>query len=154
MEVALLPLVEMGTAPPIVPGYDMLQPVIRFSHQHVYSDNCSCLIEQHSGTMAVIWLSCACKRTDCHLSSNSFQFIADLLFGGFWLTLDHPDQFSLSSRWSYVFSSWSFDCDSDTNVPCQCVQCVQMCTVNIWTFNCFLMLWCNVCPSDFPEFNP
>ena len=24
---ALLPLVEMGTAPPIVPGYDMLQPI-------------------------------------------------------------------------------------------------------------------------------
>ena len=31
-EVALLPLVEMGTAPPIVPGYDMLLPIIRFSH--------------------------------------------------------------------------------------------------------------------------
>ena len=42
---ALSPLVEMGTAPPIVPGYDMLRPVIRFSHRHVYSDNCSCLIE-------------------------------------------------------------------------------------------------------------
>ena len=42
---ALLPLVEIGTAPPIVPGYDMLQPIILFSHGHVYSDNCSCLIE-------------------------------------------------------------------------------------------------------------
>ena len=42
----------------------MLHPVIQFSHWHVYSDNCSCLIEQHSRTMAVIWLSCACKHTD------------------------------------------------------------------------------------------
>ena len=56
---AQLPLVEMGAAPPIVPGCDMLQPVIRFCHRHVYSDNCSCLIEQHSRIMAVIRLSCA-----------------------------------------------------------------------------------------------
>ena len=55
----------MGTAPPSVPGNDMLWPVIRFSHQHVYLDNCSCRIEQHSWTIAVIWLSCACKHTDC-----------------------------------------------------------------------------------------
>ena len=61
---ALLPLVEISTAPPIVPGYDMLHPVIQFSHWHVYSDNCSCLIEEHSRTMAVIRLSCACKHTD------------------------------------------------------------------------------------------
>ena len=54
----------MGTAPPSVSGYDKLRPIIRFSHRHVYSDNCSCLIEQHSRTMAVFWLSCACKRTD------------------------------------------------------------------------------------------
>ena len=33
--VALLPLVEMGTAPPIVPGYDMLRPMNRLSHRHV-----------------------------------------------------------------------------------------------------------------------
>ena len=32
----------MGTVPPIIPGYDMLRPVIWFSHWHVYSDNCSC----------------------------------------------------------------------------------------------------------------
>ena len=63
---ALLPLAEMGTAPHIVTGYDMLQPVIQFSHWHVYSDSCSCLIEQHSRTMAVIRQSCACKHTDCH----------------------------------------------------------------------------------------
>ena len=44
-EVALLPLVEMGTAPPVIPGYDMLRTIIRFSHRHVYSDNCSCPIE-------------------------------------------------------------------------------------------------------------
>ena len=61
----LLPLVEMGTAPPSIPGFDMLRPVILFSHRHVYSDNCSCLIEQHSRTMAVTRLSCACERTDC-----------------------------------------------------------------------------------------
>ena len=41
----LSPLVEMRTAPPIVPGYDMLRTIIRFSHGHVYSNNCSCLIE-------------------------------------------------------------------------------------------------------------
>ena len=35
-------------------------PIIRFSYRHVYSDNCS------RRTMAVIRLSCACKRTDCH----------------------------------------------------------------------------------------
>ena len=34
---SLLPLVEMGTAPPSVLGYDMLWSVIRFSHWHVYS---------------------------------------------------------------------------------------------------------------------
>ena len=62
LEVALLTLVEMGTAPPIVPGCDTLQPVIRFSHRHVYSDICSCLIEKHRRTVAVICLSCACKR--------------------------------------------------------------------------------------------
>ena len=50
-EVFLLPLVEMGTAPP-----QMLRPVIRFSHRHVYSDNCSCLTKQHSRAMAVIRL--------------------------------------------------------------------------------------------------
>ena len=33
--VALLPLVEIGTAPPIVPEYDMLRPMNRFSHHHV-----------------------------------------------------------------------------------------------------------------------
>ena len=62
---ALFPLVEMGTAPPIVPGYDMLWPIIRFSHRHVYSDNCSCPVELHSRAMAVIRLSCACKCTEC-----------------------------------------------------------------------------------------
>ena len=61
---ALLPLVEMGTAPPIVPWYDMLRPIIRFSHRHVYSDICCCLIEYHSRTMAVIRLSHACKCTE------------------------------------------------------------------------------------------
>ena len=45
---SLLLLVEMGTAPPSVKGYDMLRPVIQFSHWHVHSDNCSCLIQQHS----------------------------------------------------------------------------------------------------------
>ena len=39
--------------------------IIRFSHRHEYSDNCICLIEWHSRTMAVISLSCACKRTVC-----------------------------------------------------------------------------------------
>ena len=64
LEVALLPLVEMGTAPPSIPGYDMLRPVIPFSHWHVYSVKCSCLIELHSLTMVVIRLSCACKRIE------------------------------------------------------------------------------------------
>ena len=68
---SLLPLIEMGTVPPSVQGNDMLRPVIRFSHRHVCTDNCSCLIEQHSRTIAVIWLSCACKHTDC--SGVSFQ---------------------------------------------------------------------------------
>ena len=47
-------LVEMGTAPPIVPGKEMLRPMNRFSHRHVYSDNCSCPIEEHNRTMALI----------------------------------------------------------------------------------------------------
>ena len=42
---SLLPLVEMGATPPIIPGYDMLQPIIRFSHQHVHSDNSCCSAE-------------------------------------------------------------------------------------------------------------
>ena len=58
-------LVEMGTAPPIVPGYDMLRSMNRFSNRHVSSDNCSCPIEEHSRTMALNGSSCACKRTDC-----------------------------------------------------------------------------------------
>ena len=62
---ALLPLVEMGTAPPIVPWYYMLRPMNRFSLRHVYSDNCSCPIEEHSRTIAVIGLGGACKRTEC-----------------------------------------------------------------------------------------
>ena len=62
---ALLPLVEMGTAPPIEPGYDLLLLINRFSHRHVYSNNCSCPIEEHSRTMAVISLSGACKHTVC-----------------------------------------------------------------------------------------
>ena len=37
-----------GSAPPIILGYDMLQPIIRFSHCHVYLDNCSCPIELYS----------------------------------------------------------------------------------------------------------
>ena len=44
-EVALLSLVEMGKAPPIILGYDMLRPILQFSHRHVYLDNYSCLIE-------------------------------------------------------------------------------------------------------------
>ena len=62
---ALLPLVEMGTAPPIVPGHGTLRPMNRFTHSHVYADNCSCPIEEHSQAMALIELSCACKRTEC-----------------------------------------------------------------------------------------
>ena len=30
-------LVEMGTAPPIVPGHDMFRPMKRCSNRHVYS---------------------------------------------------------------------------------------------------------------------
>ena len=51
---------------PAYRGMTCSSPIIRFSHRHVYSDNCRCLIEWHSGTMAVIWLSCACKRTDSY----------------------------------------------------------------------------------------
>ena len=57
-------LVEMCSAPCIVPGYDMLRPMNQFSHRHVYSDNCSCPIEEHSPTMALLGLSCACKCTE------------------------------------------------------------------------------------------
>ena len=60
---ALSPLVEMRTAPPIVPGHDMLRAMNRFSHRHVYSGNCSCLIEEHNQTMAVIGLSGPSNRT-------------------------------------------------------------------------------------------
>ena len=62
---ALLPLVGMVTAPPIVPVNDMLRPMNRFTHRHVhvYPDNCSCPITEHSRTMASIKLSGACKRT-------------------------------------------------------------------------------------------
>ena len=56
--------VELGKAPPIVPGYEMLRPMNRFSHRRVSSDNCSCPIEEHSQTMALIGFSCACKRTE------------------------------------------------------------------------------------------
>ena len=43
---------------------DMFRPMNRFTHRHVYSDNCSCPIAEHIGTMALIGLSCACKRTE------------------------------------------------------------------------------------------
>ena len=61
---ALLPLVEMGTAPPIAPGYDMLRPMNRFTRRRVELDNCSCPIAEHSRAMTLIKLSCACKPTD------------------------------------------------------------------------------------------
>ena len=58
--------IEMGTAPPIVPGNYMLRPMNRFTHHHVELNNCSFPIAEHSLlTMALIGLSCACKRTDC-----------------------------------------------------------------------------------------
>ena len=63
-EVALLPLVVMGTAPHIIPGYDMLRPMNRFSHSHLYSHNCGCPIEEHSRTIDVIGLRGACRRTE------------------------------------------------------------------------------------------
>ena len=62
---ALLPLVEMGTAPPIAPGYDMLRPMNRFTRRLVELDNCSCPMAEHSRAMALIELSCACKSTNC-----------------------------------------------------------------------------------------
>ena len=65
---ALLPLVEMGTAPPIAPGYDMLWPMSRFTRHHVELDNCSCPFAEHSRAMALIELSCACKRTASKLA--------------------------------------------------------------------------------------
>ena len=54
----------MATAPPIAPGHDMLRPMSRFTHLHGYSDNCSCPIAEHIQAMALIGLSCACKRTE------------------------------------------------------------------------------------------
>ena len=62
---ALLPLVEMGAVPPIAPGHDMLRPMNRFTRRRVELDNCSCPIAEHSRAMALIKLSCACKRTEC-----------------------------------------------------------------------------------------
>ena len=61
---ALLPLVEMDTVPPIAPGYDMLRPMNRFNRRHAELDNCSCPIAEHSRAKALIELSCACKRTE------------------------------------------------------------------------------------------
>ena len=61
---ALLPLVEMGTAPPIVRGMTCFGQLIDFLTAHVYSDNCSCPIEEHSQTIALIGLSYGCKRTE------------------------------------------------------------------------------------------
>ena len=49
---ALLPLVEMGTAPPIAPGYDMLRPMSRFTRRRVELDNFSGPIAEHSQAMA------------------------------------------------------------------------------------------------------
>ena len=46
-EVALLPPVEMGTAPTFIPGYDVLLPIVRL---YVYLDNCSWPIELQSRT--------------------------------------------------------------------------------------------------------
>ena len=45
--------------------YDMLQTMNRFTRGCVELDNCSCPIAEHSRAMALIKLSCACKRTDC-----------------------------------------------------------------------------------------
>ena len=52
--VALLPLVEMGTAPPIAPEYDMLRPMNRFTRRHAELDNCSYPCAEHSRAMALI----------------------------------------------------------------------------------------------------
>ena len=40
-------------------------------------NNCSCLIEQQSRTIAVIWLSCACKHTDWSHSEDLTVSIND-----------------------------------------------------------------------------
>ena len=65
----LLPLVEMGAAPSIVPGYDMLRPISRFSHRYVYSDICSCQMRSTVELWLcdydyVIGLSGPCKRIE------------------------------------------------------------------------------------------
>ena len=64
---ALLPLVEVVTAPPIVPEHDMFRPMNRFTHRHVYLESGSCPIAEHIRTMALIGLSFACIHADCSL---------------------------------------------------------------------------------------
>ena len=111
LPVALLPLVEMGTAPPIVPGYDMLQPNNRFTRRHVHSDNCSCPVAKHSRTMALIKLSCACKHTDCHTLNDSVSY--------WWLCRAHLISQSLKC-WTGDVSNYNIDTKKDFAFLQQC----------------------------------
>ena len=92
----------MGTAPPSVSGCDMLRPVIRFSHRHVYSDNCSCLIELHSQTIAIIWLSCACTCTDSSVWHIKKWSMLHTLFFGNWI-YNHWWWFLYFQMWNITY---------------------------------------------------
>ena len=61
----------------------------------------SCISNTAASQLMLMWNTPDCGHW--YMSSSSFSFIADLPLDGFWLTLDHPDQFSLSSRWKFVF---------------------------------------------------
>ena len=86
---------------------------------------------------------CWCEPHFIVVTFSSFQFIADWILGGFWLTLDHPHQFSLGSRWLFAFFS---DCGSDVTVPCSLYLKTTVCTFALGTCYCFEMT-----PNDFPD---
>ena len=60
---ALLPLVEMGTAQPIITGYDILRPIIDFL-TIMYNLTIAVVQLRTIVVLALIKLSCAYKRTN------------------------------------------------------------------------------------------
>jgi len=92
-EVALLTIVEMGTALPILLLIACFVPMIRFIRRHITKDNYPRSDKEHNPTIAIIQLISSCRPTDCgdqHTaeegSSDRFSnfFILPCLFYGCW----------------------------------------------------------------------
>ena len=70
----------MGTAPPSVPGYDMLCASDSIHSPPYIQDNYSCSNKEHNPTIAVIELISSCNPTEFYLYSGKLQLIKALQY--------------------------------------------------------------------------